>query len=191
VSRMRSLPILVSLVLSVALVTAACAQQEPTVPAGGGGATPTGGETGDAEETIEIAGQEAADHGSEDVTGESEIELELDDFYFEPTVLEGEAGQRLSLTLFNEGEAPHTFTIDEQTVDEELQPGDEDVTVEVTFPDSGALVFYCRFHAGGGMVGGLSVGGDLGAASGGSGTSGGSGGEGETEDEDAPSGPGY
>jgi plastocyanin len=187
VSRMRSLPVFVALALSVGLAATACAQQQPTVPAGGGGATPTEGETEDTEETIEIAGQEAADHGAEDVAGLSEIELELDDFYFEPTVLEGEAGQSLSLTLFNEGDAPHTFTIDEQDVDEELQPGDEDVTVEVTFPDSGSVVFYCRFHAGGGMVGGLSVGGDLGAASGGTGT----GGDGETEDQDDPTGPGY
>jgi hypothetical protein len=57
----------------------------------------------------------------------------------------------------------------------------------VTFPDSGALVFYCRFHISGGMLGGLSVEGDLAAASGGSG----GGGSGGGDSEDQPSGPGY
>jgi plastocyanin len=147
-----------ALVLVLGLVAAACAEE----PAGGGG----GGGGGEESRTVTIAGQEAASHGSEDVTGAGEIEVELDDFYFEPTVLEGEAGQTLTVTMFNEGDAPHTFTIDELQIDEELQPGDEDVSAEVTFPDSGALVFYCRFHVEGGMLGGLSVGGDLNAATG-------------------------
>jgi plastocyanin len=119
------------------------------------------------------------------VAGRGDVEVEVDDFYFGPTVLEGEAGQTLTVTLFNEGDAAHTFTVDELDVDEELQPGDEDVTAEVTFPDSGALVYYCRFHVSGGMLGGLSVGGDLSPASGatdGSGTSGGDGTSGSEKD---------
>jgi hypothetical protein len=82
--------------------------------------------------------------------------------------------------------APHTFTIDGQDVDVQLGAG-ESGQAEVTFPDSGALVFYCRFHVSGGMLGGLSVGGDLAAAAGGSG----GGGSGGGESEDQPSGPGY
>jgi plastocyanin len=169
----------VALLLSLGLVAAACAEEEPAGQAQGGGQEEGG--------TIQVAGEEASDHGTEDVTGASQIELELDDFYFEPTVLEGEAGQTLTVDLFNEGDAAHTFTVDSLGVDETLQPGDEGLTAEVTFPDSGALLFYCRFHAGGGMRGGLSVGGDLEPASGsGDATgSGGSGGEGGYQ------GPGY
>lgn len=150
-------PAALALLLTAGLVASSCAQEQR---AGGGG----GGvrEEGD----VTIAGQRATSHGSEEVSGTDQIEVEVDDFYFEPTVLEGEAGQTLTVSLFNEGEAPHTFTIDELRIDQELQPGDEGVTAEVTFPDSGALVFYCRFHAGGGMLGGLSVGGDLNAATG-------------------------
>jgi plastocyanin len=174
----RRFPLALALAASLALVASACAQEEPAATGGGGG-----GEEGSG--TIEIAGQEAQDHGAEEVTGASEIEVELDDFYFEPTVLEGEAGQTLTVSLFNEGEAPHTFTVDELDVDEELQPGDEGISAEVTFPDSGALVYYCRFHVGGGMLGGLSAGGDLAAASDAPG-----GGSGTTED-DTNTGPGY
>ena len=142
--------------LAMALVAVACGRgDDPTIE--GGGAV-------EGEATLTIAGLEANDHGS--AGAQDGVEVELDDFYFEPTVLEGEAGQTVTLSLFNEGDNPHTFTIDEQGVDEELQPGQEDVTVDVTFPDSGALLFYCRFHLNQDMAGGLSVGGSLEAAGG-------------------------
>jgi plastocyanin len=181
--RITRLPVWLVLVLSLALVASACGEEEPSLSAGAGGEGESEGGG-----SITIAGQEATSHGSADVSGMDSVELELDDFYFEPTVLEGEAGQALSVKMFNEGDAPHTFTIDELKIDQELQPGDEDVTAEVTFPDSGALVFYCRFHADGGMLGGLSVGGDLNAASGVSG--GGAGGE-DSEDSGGGDYPGY
>jgi plastocyanin len=182
--RTTRLPVWLVLVLSLALVASACGEEEPSLSAGAGGE----GE-GEGGESVTIAGQEATSHGSAAVSGMDSIELELDDFYFEPTVLEGEAGQALSITMSNHGDAPHTFTVDELNVDHELQPGDETVSTEVTFPDSGALVFYCRFHADGGMLGGLSVGGDLNAASGVSG-----GGSGSEDSEDSGGGsdyPGY
>jgi plastocyanin len=162
--------------LSLVLLAGACAEEPPAAAPEATGATTA--ETEEADEgSITIAGQEATNHGSEDVSGASEVEVEVDDFYFEPTVLEGEAGQRLSVSLHNEGNAPHTFTIESQDVDVQLEGG-ESGEAEVTFPDSGALAFICRFHVGGGMLGGLSVGGDLEEASSASG--GGS-----------PSGPGY
>jgi plastocyanin len=76
-------------------------------------------------------------------------------------VLEGEAGQQLALGLYNEGDTPHTFTIDEAGIDEELPTGVDAISIDVTFPDSGALIFYCRFHRDQGMVGALSVDGSL------------------------------
>jgi plastocyanin len=157
--RARGFPSVVVVAASLALVASACAQQEGAAGGGGGG----GGE--DEGGTIQIAGRDATDHGSMDVSGTDTADLEMDDFYFEPNVLEGEAGQTLTVELENEGDATHTFTVDELGVDEEVQPRDKG-EADVTFPDSGALLFYCRFHQGGGMRGGLSVGGDLSAASG-------------------------
>jgi plastocyanin len=174
---------LLALALSLGLVASACAERASTA-GGGSEAEETGG-------SITIAGQRATDHGSVDVSGQSDVKVGVDDFYFGPTVLEGEAGHTLTVTLFNEGDAPHTFTVDELDVDEELQPGDEDVTAEVTFPDSGALVFYCRFHVSRGMLGGLSVGGDLSPASKeGSGTSKGDG-TSDTDKDSTGEYPGY
>jgi len=114
-----------------------------------------GGGSKDSEEgtTTTIAGQQTESHGTKDVSGETgKVEIELYDNYFEPTVLKGKPGQKVELELKNEGNNPHTLTISDQMVDQEIQPGDEAET-EVTFPQSGQLEFVCKFHQSKGMVG--------------------------------------
>ena len=76
------------------------------------------------------------------------------DNYFEPTVLKGKPGQKVTLELKNEGKVAHTFTMAAQSVDQEVQPGDE-AEADVTFPKSGELGFVCKFHQSSGMVGAL------------------------------------
>ena len=102
--------------------------------------------------TTTIGDVAANDHGTKDVSGESKVEVELDDDYFEPTVLEGKAGERVTLELKNEGGSEHNLTIDELNIDQDVEPGDE-TELEVTFPDSGTLTFYCKYHRGQGMAG--------------------------------------
>ena len=105
--------------------------------------------------TTTIGGQAVESHGTKDVSGETgKVEIEMYDYYFEPTVLKGTPGQKVELELKNEGKAAHTFTISDQMVDKEVQPGDETET-EVTFPQSGELTFVCKFHQSSGMVGAL------------------------------------
>ena len=104
--------------------------------------------------TTTIAGIAASNHGTADVSGQEEIELELDDKYFEPTLLKGKPGQKLTVGLGNKGTLEHTFTIDSESVDVDLKSGDERKAT-VTFPASGTLSFYCRFHKSKGMAGGL------------------------------------
>jgi plastocyanin len=148
-----------ALLLATMLLAAACGGDSPQV---GGSPTQTGTptETGSPTEgeggTITIAGREANDHGSLSVAGQDEIDLELGDFFFQPTLLQGQAGQSLTIELRNQGTAPHNFSLTEQSLDQDLEAG-EDAKVTVTFPDSGMLAFFCKFHAGQGMVGGLSV----------------------------------
>ena len=142
----------VLLALVVALVATACGGD-----GGGEGGTQSGGQ---ASGRIMIGGKSASNHGEADIAGETSLEFELDDFYFEPTVLEGDAGQTVTLEAFNEGEAQHTFTVDALRIDETIAP-EARMSIEVTLPESGALLFYCRFHETRGMLGALSVGGDL------------------------------
>jgi plastocyanin len=101
-----------------------------------------------------IAGVNANDHGTKTVSKETEVEL--DDYYFEPTVIQGKAGQKVTLELKNEGKVEHSFVIDSQNIDQTIQPG-EDAKVTVTIPASGAVSFYCKFHKSEGMAGALAV----------------------------------
>lgn len=103
-----------------------------------------------------IAGVPANDHGSKNVS--SEAEVELDDFYFEPTVLRGKPGSQVTLELRNEGSTEHNLTIDSQSIDKDVEAG-EDAKVTVTFPRSGQLSFYCKYHKNMGMAGALAAGG--------------------------------
>jgi plastocyanin len=101
----------------------------------------------------------ANDHGTATVTGQSSVNVEqhnTSQYYFDPTVLEGSAGQQITVHVENKGTLPHTFTIDAQQVNVTLQPGDEQ-DVQVTLPQSGAVEFYCSFHHGQGMAGELTV----------------------------------
>lgn len=127
-----------ALLITMALVATAC-----------GGGDEEGG-------TTSVGGEQANDHGSQDVSGENELDLELDDFYFEPTVLTGSAGETLTLHLENEGSTEHNFSVTDQGIDQDVEEG-EDAQVSVTFPDSGTLVFFCKYHQDMGMRGALEV----------------------------------
>jgi len=121
-----------------------------------------------------IAGVQANDHGTKTASSSGKTEVELDDFYFKPTVLQGKPGEQVKLELKNESKVEHTFTIDSQGIDQDLQPGDE-AEVTVTIPKSGAVSFYCKFHKSSGMAGALAVSGATGGGGGGTTTSGGKG----------------
>ena len=124
---------------------------------GSSSASPSGEEGG---KTITLDGQTANDHGTKDVSGQSDISVELDnegnEYYFDPTVLKGTAGQKVTIELENEGDTEHNFTLADQGVNQNVDPGKK-VEVTVTFPSSGTLVFECAFHAALGMRGALEV----------------------------------
>lgn len=120
----------------------------------GSTSTESSGEGGGGQKTI--AGVRANNHGTEDVSRGGKTKVELDDFYFEPTVLEGKPGEKVTLELKNEGQVEHSFTIDSQNIDKDLEPGDEG-EVTVAIPKSGVVSFYCKYHKSSGMAGGLAV----------------------------------
>src|SRR6266498_4051770 len=69
------------LMLALGLVAGACSKSSTTTSGGEGG-------------KITLGSDQANNKGTKDVTGRDEIEVELDDFYFEPTVYTGTAGQQ-------------------------------------------------------------------------------------------------
>jgi len=92
-----------------------------------------------------------------DVTGLAELHLVADEYYFEPAFLRGTPGQKLKLEIENESSTLHSFTIPEQKLDMDIRPEGK-VVVEVTFPPSGLVRFFCRFHSALGMEGELMTG---------------------------------
>lgn len=128
---------LFGLVLVLALVAASC------------GGDDEGG-------TLTIDGQSANDHGTKDVSGETSVEFEMDDFYFSPTVLQGTAGETITLEVVNEGENEHSLTSEGLGVDEEVE-SEGTATIEITFPESGQVEFHCKYHADKGMRGAVEV----------------------------------
>jgi plastocyanin len=83
--------------------------------------------------------------GTKDLSG-SEIQLEADDFAFNPTFIKGGTpGAKITVKLANKGKNPHTFTSTAFGVDEQINPG-ESKDVPITLPQSGATEFHCRFH---------------------------------------------
>lgn len=153
----RNVLTLAVLVLGLVPVLAGCgsssSSSSSTTESSGGGGQKT------------IAGVKANDHGTKAVEDSGKTEVELDDFYFEPTVLEGRAGEKVTLELKNEGQDEHSFTIDAQNVDKDLEPGDEG-EVTVTIPQSGVISFYCKYHKSSGMAGALAVQGGTGGMTG-------------------------
>ncbi len=97
-------------------------------------------------------------HGTKSVKGKNEFDLEADSFYFEPTFLRGDPGQKITLDVENDSSKDtHNITVPGQNVDMNIGPKQK-VDVQVTVPQSGAVLFYCKFHTGQGMNGQLLAG---------------------------------
>lgn len=127
-------------------------EPEPEPTAAG---APTETETAAAAETgppVELPGTVQV-HGTAQVDG-GQARVAAQDVFFEPTFVRAEPGQTVTVTVTNEGTIDHTFTIEDQDIDEVLAPGDE-TTVKVTVPDGEFARFVCRFHIAGGMQGAL------------------------------------
>ena len=74
------------------------------------------------------------------------------DLDFEPATLELQAGEPTNVTVVNDGEALHDFTLEEADVHANVEPGDE-VTTAVTVDEPGTYTAICTVagHADAGM----------------------------------------
>ena len=134
----------------LAMVVAACGNSTPKAVPHRPSPSPTA--TGD---LIDIPGATAQPFharyaGTSDVGGGSALQMTIvrinDKPAFSPTVILGSPGQTLSISIKNVTPASHTFTIPGAHIDVDIGAG-KTATVSVTFPTSGNVVFYCRFHA--------------------------------------------
>jgi len=145
---MRQRNLLIGAALAASLfVSTACSSSSSSSAASGNSTSTTSTSSG----TSSSSAPDVAD-----VTGKSTFEIDQENFFFSPSTIDGSAGQEVTFTVKNDGSAPHTFTIDSMNIDVTVQPGDES-TVDVTFPTSGTVEFYCKFHKTMGMTGTLEV----------------------------------
>lgn len=82
-----------------------------------------------------------ADSGTPTDSG-TELAIAAQDFQFSPSSLSVPSGES-TITVTNEGEVEHSFTLDDDSVSEDVEPGDSvSVTVDIT-EDAG---FHCEYH---------------------------------------------
>jgi YVTN family beta-propeller protein len=98
-----------------------------------------------------------ADHGTKDVRGQADVEVEADDYYFSPTFVRGVPGQKLTVEVENESSTLHNFSVPGQAINRDVPPKGT-VKVDVVFPASGVVGFHCKFHSALGMNGELLAG---------------------------------
>ena len=74
-----------------------------------------------------------------------DVEMTIEDFSFDPAVIDINLGDEIAVELANDGDEEHTFTVNEFLVDEELDSG-EDADLSFTPNEPGEFTFFCRFH---------------------------------------------
>jgi len=89
--------------------------------------------------------------------GGATTNLVTKDFMFEPNTLTAKAGQAVTVTIKNEGQAEHNFSITSLNVNKDIEKG-ESQTVTFTPTSAGTVQFFCVYHKDSkGMVGTLTV----------------------------------
>lgn len=96
-------------------------------------------------------GGNGAESPTETAEGGGGADLTIVDFGFSPTDLSVSEGQTITVT--NIGETSHTFTTEDEAVDETIGAGE---TVDVPLEGVSSGGFFCRFHSQ--MQGNLTVG---------------------------------
>ena len=151
----RSTPLMTTALAAASLLFAGACSSSSSSASPAAGSSASGTESG----TITIGSDQANDHGTEDATGKSSFEIDANNdqgFYFDPTILTGSASQSITLEIKNEGTVPHNFSIESLGVDVTIDPGSSQ-EVDVKFPASGTVEFFCSFNRSLGMAGELEV----------------------------------
>lgn len=107
---------------------------------------------------VELKG-DVNDEGTKDLSkqgADATVTIELGDSSFSPTYLQAAPDAAVKVTLKNQSSRPHTFTLDDGSINQQIEPG-KDATVTVTMPHEGDLPFHCEFHQSMGMQGAFYV----------------------------------
>jgi plastocyanin len=140
-------------VLAVALV--GCGGNQPTTTNVLITSTPRAGPTGELTQFGQIT---YANWGGRRASGMATFDLDAGDFYFKGTFIQGEPGQTLTLQIRNVAGQVHNFSLPAQGLDRDIPLLGARINVDVTYPESGTVQFFCKYHTARGMNGQLLVG---------------------------------
>ena len=139
----------------LALVLAACGggASSSDTSAAGGHAMDSSEMDGPSEMAGAGDGHTASEQMAAPVEGAPEVEVSAVDIDFKPATLEMSAGEAVNVTVKNEGEIVHDFTLEEADVHVNVEPG-ETKTTSVTIDEPGTYEAKCTVpgHSEGGMT---------------------------------------
>lgn len=78
-------------------------------------------------------------------SGAQTIEVTASDFAFDPDTFDVDAGSEVEVSLTNDGDAEHSFSIEDPEFEVEAEGG-ESATGTFTAPDDGSVEFFCKYH---------------------------------------------
>ena len=93
-----------------------------------------------------------AGYGAREILKGVSFRLEADDFFFQPTCVIVVPGADLTVTVTNQGQALHNFSVTDLGIDHDVSAG-QTITVDVRFTGSAPLAFFCKYHQASGMRG--------------------------------------
>jgi uncharacterized cupredoxin-like copper-binding protein len=129
------------------------AGMEGTITVSEGGAAAPAGTAAASPEGSPSPGASPAGKASATPAAAAPVTVELEDIKFVPPDITVPANSPTKVTLKNTGASPHTFTVEDLGIDEELQPG-ETREIEINAA-AGSYELICKIpgHAAAGMVG--------------------------------------
>jgi plastocyanin len=87
------------------------------------------------------------------------------DFRFEPTSLTVDPGQAVKVSIHNDGEAKHNFSLEEAKVNVDVAKGEAKDATFTAPSKPGDYTYFCEYHRDRGMKGAIHVGGSSTTAS--------------------------
>jgi plastocyanin len=90
-------------------------------------------------------GDDNGDGGGGEGSAAQTVDLTAQNFAFDPSTIEVDAGAEVELTFNNEDDVEHSFTAEDLDVEVEAEGG-ESATTSFTAPESGTVEFICKYH---------------------------------------------
>jgi plastocyanin len=92
--------------------------------------------------TLTSAACSSGDDGGGGGGGAADVTITAKDFEFDPSTIDVPSGES-TIEITNTGSAEHSFTLDDDSVSQDVEPGEtQTVTVDV----SADVGFHCKYH---------------------------------------------